>query len=390
MKSITFTGVLFYYDGIQVFEARDIIGGHYVGLLVEDLAGMDRYLVVGVNPNDLQQLRLGEIDLLDLMVKRPEPDWFMAEIEGGLDKPMILQVQTGAIPPTYLPDPDFRVQASDLSEQKSVIRAEAIARNNVVLELTLESPETVDSHKIRATTLSSFLIHLQSLLKHAYTKALGSLTLTQRRQIDRDLAPLLDVAVPMLPGSFRLVLEASQKPDLWGTGEIVRALDALDEIASVASDPEETLLRAKKYRGHTANAYLRLLRFMVEAGVSAKYAWASPIRPVTLGCSITRKQAEPLVEILSASEALGSESVTIVGQLRKIDVDSRTWRLLAYDNNEEYSGKTRAGVSLSHLVTEEGYRFVCDEEIEEVTGTGREIRILYLTGFAPVNSNGTT
>ena len=33
MKQIQHTNTLFYYDGPQVFEARDAIGGHYVAVL---------------------------------------------------------------------------------------------------------------------------------------------------------------------------------------------------------------------------------------------------------------------------------------------------------------------------------------------------------------------
>jgi hypothetical protein len=49
------TVTLFYYDGPQVFEAGDSIGGHYLALMVEPLDGQERYLVVGVVPERLRQ-----------------------------------------------------------------------------------------------------------------------------------------------------------------------------------------------------------------------------------------------------------------------------------------------------------------------------------------------
>ena len=51
MKTIRHTTTLFYYDGPQVFEARDVIGGHYVAVMVEPEGGQDRYLVAGVEPD---------------------------------------------------------------------------------------------------------------------------------------------------------------------------------------------------------------------------------------------------------------------------------------------------------------------------------------------------
>ena len=127
---------------------------------------------------------------------------------------------------------------------------------------------------IRADKLSGVLLHLQSLVKHAYAKSTSSLGQRKRKTIGRDEAPLFNVAVPAMAGSFRMILVAAQAPDLLGSGEIERALVIVDEIASAAGSPDETLSRVKKYRGHTASAYVRLLRFIIEIGVSIRYAWA--------------------------------------------------------------------------------------------------------------------
>jgi hypothetical protein len=43
MKTIRHTTTLFYYDGTQVSEARDVIGGHYVAVAVESEAAQDRF-----------------------------------------------------------------------------------------------------------------------------------------------------------------------------------------------------------------------------------------------------------------------------------------------------------------------------------------------------------
>ena len=63
MKTIRHTATLFYYDGPQVFEARDAIGGHYVAVMVEPQGEQDRYLVAGVAPERLRQFRSGTLDL---------------------------------------------------------------------------------------------------------------------------------------------------------------------------------------------------------------------------------------------------------------------------------------------------------------------------------------
>lgn len=44
MKTIRYTATLFSYDGPQMFEARDPIGGHYLALAVDSQNAADRYL----------------------------------------------------------------------------------------------------------------------------------------------------------------------------------------------------------------------------------------------------------------------------------------------------------------------------------------------------------
>ena len=71
---IRYSARLFYCDGIQVFEARDAIGGHYVAVMVEPVDGEERYLLAGVEPGRLRQFRIGELDLRSLLLERAEDD----------------------------------------------------------------------------------------------------------------------------------------------------------------------------------------------------------------------------------------------------------------------------------------------------------------------------
>ena len=102
------------------------------------------------------------------------------------------------------------------------------------------------------------------------------------------------------------------------------------------------------------------------------YSWASPDRDSVTSRQITKNQAVPLLALLSTTENLAVEPIEITGRLRKVDADSRAWRITD-DRGQEFSGKTREGVSLEKLVIGSFYIFECEEEVEEVTGTGREI-----------------
>jgi hypothetical protein len=112
MKTIRHTATLFHYDGPQLFEARDAIGGHYMAVMVDPQDGKDRYLVAGVEPERLRQFRAGLLDLLTLLSERAVEDWFLTVSVGGLSEPLTLEPAQGALAESgFLPEPGFILHA---------------------------------------------------------------------------------------------------------------------------------------------------------------------------------------------------------------------------------------------------------------------------------------
>ena len=108
MKTIRHTATLYYYDGPQVFEARDAIGGHYIAVMVDPEDGRDRYLVAGVEPERLRHFRLGTLDLGNLLLARPEDTWYLATPSGGFGDPLSLFPQASPLADfDALPEPGF-------------------------------------------------------------------------------------------------------------------------------------------------------------------------------------------------------------------------------------------------------------------------------------------
>jgi hypothetical protein len=380
MKTIRHTTTLFYYDGPQVFEARDAIGGHYVAVMVQPEDGHDRYLIAGVEPERLRQFRAGMLDLRALLVQRGEEEWHLATVESSLGEPLKLLSQESALVTShFLPDTGFVLY--DRPAEELALR-EARERNNLVLDIAVDPPEAADEHRIRVGTLVGLLGHLQTIVKHAYGAALRELSLDARRAIDRSDAHLLDVVIPAAAGSFRIVLEGAKTPDLLGQSELARALERVDVLFEKASDPQQAIATVKANRGHLAGAYLRLLRFLVKHRMGLSYAWAEPTFAKPSSRSITEAELGPLVTALSGVSNLGAESVDLVGALEKADVVSGTWRIAATEGT--YSGEIKpGGPSLEGLQLGSSYRFSCVEEIEEVEATGREQRTLYLIEHQP-------
>jgi len=109
MKTIRYFATLFYYDGVQIFEARDIIGGHYIAVMIESVDDRDRYILVGVEPEKLRQFRTGELDLLSLLVDGAEESWFIAKPQNDFNLPLILEIQSSPLKdhPDFLPESGF-------------------------------------------------------------------------------------------------------------------------------------------------------------------------------------------------------------------------------------------------------------------------------------------
>jgi len=203
-----------------------------------------------------------------------------------------------------------------------------------------------------------------------------------RRAIDKTDAYLMDVIIPAATGSFRVVLEAAKTPDMLGQSELARALQRVDVLFANAADPTKALAIVKTHRGHLAGAYLRLLRFLVKHKTGLRYSWAEPNFAKPNYRAIAEAEAGPLVDVLSGVSNLGGESVTLVGEFEKVNRGTGAWGLLTEEGLQ--SGKVReGGPSLDGLKVGGRYKFACVEEIEEVEGTGREIRTLYLIEHEP-------
>jgi hypothetical protein len=307
-------------------------------------------------------------------------EWYIAVPDGDLDAPLALLPQSEPLPLfARLPDSGFLLH--DRPAVGEALR-EARARNNLVMEIAVEPPEAATEHRIRTLTLAGLLTHLQTMVKHAYGVARRELSLDTRRSIDRSDAHLLDVVIPAAPGSFRIILEAAKLPDMLGQSEMARALERIDALFENAADPQKTLEMVKSHRGHLAGAYLRMLRFLVQARSGLRYSWAEPNFLEPRARAVTETEAGPLVDLLSGVSNLAAENVTLVGALERADVVSGAWRLATQEG--DYSGKVKeGGPSLNGLKLGGTYRFSCLEEIEETQG-GREQRTLYLTEHEPV------
>ena len=373
MRPISQIRTLVYYDGVQVFEGRDSIGGHHVGVLIDDSGVADRYLVAGVDPERLRQFRAGAIDLRTVFLEAGAGEWRLADVGDGFRAPVTpIRPEDPGGCRALLPDEGFVLHDGSVDDE--ALR-EARARGNVILELYAEPPEAADAHRIRATTLAGLLTHVQTLVAHAYRRAVE----LPRRALD---GHLMNVAVPAAPGSFGVILEAAGAPDLLGYQGLARGLERMHSVFQCAADPNTAAERLLPHSGHLAGSWIALMRFLSECDTGLRYAWAAPELDGSRRGGVAGSLAKTLADELSKSSTLDIEKVDVTGKLDKVDVKSGAWRLATVDGPR--AGKLRGtGPSLVGLVIGERYTFHCSEDIEVVHATGREKSTLYLESIDP-------
>ena len=374
MRMVELTSILLYYDGVQIFEGRDPIGGHYVGVLVDSIADGDRYLVTGVHPNRLRDFRSGVIDLRTLLLDSSANGWYLAKVADDFATPFQLEQQQGALSDQdFLPD-EGMVLFDDVIDDLAL--REARERNNVVFEFSVEPPEASDEHRISAATLSEILAHIQLVVRHAYRRALREMSSSDKRFGDYSSGHLMDVVVPAAPGSFRVVLMASSPSDMFGNNELARALQQMDAVFESARYPEEARERLREYKGHLAGSYIKLLSCLVEHNTGLRYAWAERMFDVARHGGVTESIAKELVDALGESTSLGTEDIRLTGVLERADRNSGNWRLLT-EEGARTGRVTEPGPDLNGLTIGNRYVFQCIEEVE-TSGIDKETVTLYL------------
>lgn len=139
MKTIKLTEILDYYDGIEVFAARDAIGGHYIALAIDTVGGYGRYVVTGAVPEGLQQFRAGVLDLRTLLLEATGGEWYITVADGAIDDPLALEPQAGPLAEReeFLPEPGFIL---DSFPEDGRAGQQAGKFGNGILEFSAEPP----------------------------------------------------------------------------------------------------------------------------------------------------------------------------------------------------------------------------------------------------------
>lgn len=375
MKTAALHLVLVYYDGPEIFIAKDKFGVRYLSLAVPQ-DGSIRYASVALDERNYSLLLEGKINLRKILIQESaESGWFLSdplrEGFGGFE----LSLQSQTIPEGFLPESDFFFERLKL--ENSLLEELVAAKGRPIVSLRVEPPEAEHGSQIRANTLAALIIEFQKLVRHA--KPRKAVKSASDDMIDYSLN-----ALAFSSGSFKVYFESAGQLDLFGRNNLECALDFIEGSLADASDVEKVITKLKLARGHFVASLRRLLELLQANQSYLEMAWSRPGSNAR-GLVISKYAVAPLLEKLKESDHLSKEIKVFSGHFISASVSSGGWRLRTFPDGEEVSGKAIDPQQLSGVVIEKGlYSVTCEEVIEEDLVTGRERHILTLTGLSLV------
>ena len=97
--------------------------------------------------------------------------------------------------------------------------------------------------------------------------------------------------------------------------------------------------------------------------------------------------ARELVELCRQRDDLFSEQVTLQGYFTIANSDANTWKIID-DQGEHSSGSIHPEASITMdgiVIRKQKYRLICEERIEVVLGTSKEVKKLLLTNLEKIS-----
>ncbi len=383
-KEIRHIRTLVYFDGPQVYEGIDQVGTKYICVAISQCDDGIKYLCTSVSYLRLNKFYMDEIDLRSIFTESETEEYFIIDIddENYISK-KIDTISFDQLTENMLPDSGFLLNL-DCDFRDEIVK-ESYNKNRAIVHLSLYSSKDEEQPKIFTGLLIGALQNFQSLIMHAYKKANSELDKAERQLLNLPSKYSFDV-YGFANSSFSVHLQSQDTGDFFGYVDVDKALSKIDEIVNNIDDPEKTLLIIRKNKGHLANVYIKLLKYVVENDISLKYTWKIPsIESLPKSNHIPFRKALPVYELLNKWEELKKEEIILEGKLIEANTDTREW-IIETNDGEWLNGIVEKNSKISFIGKRLGkkYKLICEETIEEQYVSGKEKRLLVLKNIEEV------
>jgi len=377
MRKIIPTIVLLYYDFPQVFIGKDSVDLRYVCMVVSENSEGPVYLCTPISGNRIDKLCTGKIDLRAVF-SDPELQDFYECSALNEDGALTINPIEGPCPQEYMPDDGLYFDGYD------EVSSKALELNSIVSYASLSVAEAEDLPRIRTTKLSEFLILYQNAIKHL-TKFTAK---ESKRAVSKGETPYNTDVFGFSYGSFTIQMRSSYEGDLLGDNTLLAgAFEKLNKLLTLTSDPDSAINYLQSLKGHTASSLIKLLEFIADNSCPLSHRWANPDMTGAQSASASLGSVSELVSLCRQRDDLFSEHVTLKGYFTIANSDANTWKVI--DDEGEYSSGAihpEASITMDGIVIrKQKYKLICEEKIEVVLGTSREVKKLLLTNLEKIS-----
>ncbi len=374
MKTLTQDLILLFYDIPQVFIGKDQVGCRYICMIgKDDTESGPVYACIAISPGRTEEITQGKIDLRTVF-ERPEiSEFHLASFSTSDDSCLTMTPANYAtFPVDSLPAPGLVFDEFDEVAQT------AIQMNTTVSFVSLEVPEATQSARIRSTTLGGFLFIFQSIVRNLSRSAARIAKKPLKRDDDSFAADVFGFAA----GSFKIKFRSAHASDIFGENPaFAAAMAQMNNFLALASDTSAAVAYLQSVKGHTASSLIRMLEFLSEHSAGIHIEWANPSMIFSNKSRLDLNEIRRLFDVCRQRTDLSVQDVVIRGRVDLAADKAGNWKIISEDDQESYSGEILEGSNLSlsgMVITNAMYEFICEERIEVVQATGREIKRLLL------------
>ncbi|KQV44898.1 DUF6575 domain-containing protein [Duganella sp. Root336D2] len=380
MKILTQDLVLLFYDVPQVFLARDQIGCRYVCMIGnDDTDSGPIYSCVAISAARADMLTSGKLDLRSVFEAPELSEFYLAHFSTGDDRTLAAkQAEYAIFPANSLPG-----EGLVFNEFDEVAQA-AAELNTTVSFVSLDVPEAAQSARIRSATLGGFLFLFQAIVRNLSR----SVARTAKRPLKRDDDSFAADVFGFAQGSFKIKFRSAYPSDITGESPVFTiAMAEVQKFLALADNPAKAIEYLQAVKGHTASSLIKLLGFLSEHAAGIHMEWATPSMSSAYGSRLELDNIRQLFEMCRLRTDLTVQEVILRGRVDLAAHKAGSWKIISEEDQESYSGEILPGspISLSGMIiTNAVYEFTCEEHIETVPATGREIRRLLLKNYKKV------
>lgn len=359
IKQIKHKATLLYYDGPELIEAQDQIGGSYIGLALDSDTNVFKFLVVGVQPTILRQLRRGEMDLRSLILDSEKFGWYMCETN-NIEDPINLEEQNvESIPDSLLPNKNVFVNAPQ--DKQNFAMSEANNRSNFVVHLKFEPERSDQAHNLNLRDYGELILGLNSLVVSAGESGVLLDEKFEKSKIS------LDIVTPADKGSLVVLLEASVKDnDMFDPYRLLtHALQKIDGSLRFARNSQNIPDLSKSFGPEYAQKFQIFMEAIERSDADLQYSWAEPRFQVGNIERVSLDYAKSVVNTIKAesNKTISEAEKSVSGIFIKFIQGTGRWGLLTDTGLIEgiVEGVDRETM-LNGLVVGKKYKFDCIEK----------------------------